>query len=306
MARRRDGRDVDGILILDKDKGISSNKALQQIRNLFRARKAGHCGSLDPLATGVLPICLGQATRFADYLLGADKRYRATCRLGVVTTTGDAEGEVLERSPVAVSRGDVERALADFRGSIEQVPPMYSALKHEGRRLYELAREGKTVERAARRVEIHALELEEFAGDELRFVVHCSKGTYIRTLAEDIGAVLGCGAHLTALRRLAVTPFDERDAVDFAALQASAQSAPDELDRCLLPVAAALEGFPEVRLEPAGATAIRHGQPLPAATAAAAGLCRLYVADGEFIGLGEVAADGILRPKRLLQTGSGR
>ncbi len=305
MGRRRDGRDVDGILILDKDRGVSSNKALQQVRNLLRARKAGHCGSLDPLATGVLPICLGQATRFADYLLGADKRYRATCRLGVVTTTGDAEGEVLERKPVAVSRDDVEGVLAGFRGPIEQVPPMYSALKHEGRRLYELAREGRTVERAARRVEIHALGLEALAHDELVLEVHCSKGTYIRTLAEDIGAALGCGAHLIALRRLAVTPFDEADAADFATLSALARSAPAELDRRLLPVTAALESFPEIRLAAAEAAAIRHGQPLPGA-AAAAGLRRLYAADGEFIGLGEVTGDGVLRPKRLLQTGAGR
>ncbi len=306
MGRRRDGRDVDGILILDKDRGVSSNKALQQVRNLFRARKAGHCGSLDPLATGVLPICLGQATRFADYLLGADKRYRATCRLGVVTTTGDAEGEVLERKPAAVSRAGVERTLADFRGPIEQVPPMYSALKHEGRRLYHLAREGKTVERAARRVEIHALELEALTQDELVLTVHCSKGTYIRTLAEDIGAELGCGAHLLALRRLAVTPFDERDALDFTALKALAQSAPGELDRRLLPVAAALARFPEVRLHADEATAIRHGQRLPDNADLAPGLCRLYADDGEFIGLGEVVADGELRPKRLLQTGSER
>lgn len=306
MARRRDGRDVDGILILDKDRGVSSNKALQQVRTLFRARKAGHCGSLDPLATGVLPICLGQATRFADYLLGADKRYRATCRLGVVTTTGDAEGEVLARKPVNVLRADVERVLVDFRGSIEQVPPMYSALKHEGRRLYQLAREGKTVERAARRVEIHALELEALTADELLLEVHCSKGTYIRTLAEDIGDALGCGAHLLALRRLAVAPFDEGDALDFAALRTLAQSAPGELDRQLLPVAAALAGFPELRLPADEAAAIRHGQRLPGSAGVAPGLCRLYAADGVFIGLGEVAEDGVLRPKRLLQTGSER
>ena len=305
MARRRDGRNVDGILILDKDRGISSNKALQQVRNLFRARKAGHCGSLDPLATGVLPICLGQATRFADYLLGADKRYRATCRLGVVTTTGDAEGEVLARKPVAVTRAEVEAGLAGFRGPIEQVPPMYSALKHEGRRLYELAREGKTVERAARRVEIYALELESFAQDEMILDVRCSKGTYIRTLAEDIGAALGCGAHLAALRRRAVTPFDERDAIDFAALEALARSAPAELDGRLLPVAAALEGFPELRLAAGQATATRHGQP-QAGLGERAGLVRLYAEDGEFIGLGEVGEDGVLRPKRLLQTGSER
>ncbi len=305
MARRRDGRDVDGILILDKDRGVSSNKALQQVRNLFRARKAGHCGSLDPLATGVLPICLGQATRFADYLLGADKRYRATCRLGVVTTTGDAEGEVLERKPVTVTRGEIEDRLADFRGPIEQVPPMYSALKHEGRRLYELAREGKTVERAARRVVILALDLVSLAQDEMVLEVHCSKGTYIRTLAEDIGAALGCGAHLSALRRLAVTPFDESDAKDFAALTALARSAPVELDRCLLPVAAALDVFPELRLDAEQADAVRHGRPL-AESGGSPGLLRLIADDGEFIGLGELGEDRVLRPKRLLQTGSGR
>ncbi len=305
MGRRREGRDVDGVLILDKDRGISSNKALQQVRTLFRARKAGHCGSLDPLATGVLPICLGQATRFADYLLGADKRYRATCRLGVVTTTGDAEGEVLVRKPVAVSRDDVVRVLADFRGPIEQVPPMYSALKHEGRRLYELAREGKTVERSARRVEIHALELESLGQDELVLEVHCSKGTYIRTLAEDIGAALGCGAHLVALRRLAVTPFDESDAIGYAALRALAHSAPDELDRRLLPVAATLAEFPTLHLAAAERAAVQNGQSLPAVDTAA-GLCRLYADDGVFIGLGEVGDDRVLRPKRLLHTGPGR
>ena len=292
-------RDIDGVLILDKPTGCSSNQALQQVRRLFRARKAGHCGSLDPLATGVLPLCLGQATRFSGYLLGASKTYRASARLGQTTTTGDAEGEVLDSRPVEVTRARVEAVLAQFRGSIEQVPPMYSAIRHEGKRLYQLAREGLQVEREPRRVEIRALELVSLDGERFDFEVCCSKGTYVRTLAEDIGNALGCGAHLSALRRTAVGRLTLRDALDMERLTLADE---DGLDSLLQPVSAALGQFAELRLDAESSRDIGHGRRVKLAPDAAAGLYRLVSAEGLFIGLGEVDADAELSAKRLMNT----
>ncbi|MGH8121089.1 MAG: tRNA pseudouridine(55) synthase TruB, partial [Gammaproteobacteria bacterium] len=219
MARtnRQRGRDVHGILLLDKPAGATSNHVLQQVKRLYLARKAGHTGSLDKLASGLLPLCLGEATKLSGYLLNADKAYEATCKLGVVTTTGDAAGAVIATHPVpAISGADVERVMERFRGEIQQTPPMYSALKHEGRRLYKLAYAGISVEREPRSVTIHELTHVRLNGDELEFRVHCSKGTYIRTLAEDIGRELGCGAHIKVLRRTAVGPFTAEQMVDFA------------------------------------------------------------------------------------------
>ena len=241
MSRRNAGdyRDIDGVLILDKPFQWSSNHALQQVRRLFRARKAGHCGSLDPLATGVLPICLGQATKFSAYLLDASKTYRATCRLGQTTSTGDAEGDVIDSRPVTTDSDQIKRVLDRFVGQIEQIPPMYSALKHQGKRLYQLAREGKQVERKPRQVEIYQLELLSFGDCSLEIEVCCSKGTYIRTLAEDIGNMLGCGAHITALRRNAVDALLEQDAVTMERLETLAQQGVDSLDALLLPVTVA-------------------------------------------------------------------
>ena len=300
--RSRDYRDVDGILILDKPIGCSSNQALQQVRKLYQARKAGHCGSLDPLATGVLPICLGEATKFSSYLLGANKTYRATCRLGETTTTGDAEGEVVERRPVRVDEKQVKRCLAQFVGEIEQIPPMYSALKHQGKRLYQLAREGKQVERKSRQVTIDRLELFSCTADSLSFEVSCTKGTYIRTLAEDIGSVLGCGAHLTALRRSAVDSFTEQDTVTIERLQSLEQQGRDQLDDLLLPVAAALTQFPELTLDASSSLKISQGKRIQTGASELAGLCRLVTDKGRFMGLGEVAPDGELAAKRLMNT----
>ena len=300
---KRFQRDVDGILILDKAVGPSSNKVLQQVRRLYAARKAGHCGSLDPLASGVLPICFGQATRFSSYLLGADKSYRASCRLGQVTTTGDAEGEVIETAPVDVDRDRIEVELARFVGVIEQVPPMYSALKHGGKPLYELARAGQQVERAPRRIEIHALRLLRFDGDNMEIEVTCSKGTYIRTLAEDIGRALGCGAHLGALRRTRVDAFDERDALTFERLQdLRERQGIVGIDARLLPVTTALAQFAEIELNAAESDDIRHGKRVPLAIAAAPGLYRLNSREYGFIGLGEVTGNGELVAKRLMNT----
>jgi tRNA pseudouridine55 synthase len=305
-ARRRKSdeyRDVDGIVILDKALGLSSNRALQQLRGEYQARKAGHCGSLDPLASGVLPVCLGEATKFSSYLLGAGKSYRAHCRLGQVTTTGDAEGELVASAVVDVDTDRIEAVLAQFVGVIEQVPPMYSALKHEGKRLYQLAREGKEVERAPRSIEIYSLELLSFEDDTLVIDVACSKGTYIRTLAEDIGARLGCGAHLSALRRTRVDVFDEADAITIEQLQELRQQGGlGAIDAMLLPVATALSRFPEIVLNSSDSIDMCHGRPVTPGSSAIPGPCRMSSAEGDFIGLGEVGENGELVAKRLMNT----
>lgn len=303
MARaNRDYRDIDAVLILDKPLGVSSNHALQQVRRLFRARKAGHCGSLDPLATGVLPICFGQATKFSSYLLGAHKTYRARCKLGQTTTTGDAEGEIIEKKPVAVDRQQVTQVLQRFIGRIEQVPPMYSALKHQGKPLYQLAREGKQVERAPRQVEIFELGLLTLDDDILEIEVRCSKGTYIRTLAEDIGMALNCGAHLSALQRIAVDRLQLQEACSMESLEQLASSDKDGLDQLLLPVTVALAGFSELRLDASAHADICHGKRVKLDHFPGAGLYRLVSGEGLFIGLGEVGQDAELSPKRLMNT----
>ena len=299
---RRNFRDVDGILLLDKPKGLSSNQALQRVRRLYRARKAGHCGSLDPLATGLLPICFGEATKFSSYLLGADKAYRASCRLGQTTTSGDAEGEILEQREVVVDPAELDEVLARFRGDIEQVPPMYSALKHEGKRLYQLAREGREVERAPRQVRIERLELLAFDDDTLDIDVTCTKGTYIRSLAEDIGAALGCGAHLVALHRWQVGDFNESKAFTLPRLESLQGEGLENLDALLLPVADALQQFPELVLDAAQSADICHGRVVSLAQQAIPGLHRLRSADGAFLGLGELSESGCLKAKRLMNT----
>ncbi len=298
-GKSRNYRDIDGVLILDKAIGCSSNRALQQVRAIYRARKAGHCGSLDPLATGVLPICLGQATRFSGYLLDAAKAYVATCRLGQTTTTGDAEGELLETRPVAVEDEHLAQVLRRFTGSIDQIPPMYSALKHQGQRLYRLAREGKQVEREPRRVSIFKLDLVSLGERELVLEVHCSKGTYIRTLAEDIGAALGCGAHLSALRRIAVGSLSVGDAVTIERLTTVDAG---DIDGMLLPVTALLSSFPELSLDEASTRAIRYGKRVLLGHSEDIGLYRLVSPEDDFIGLGEVFANGELAAKRLMNT----
>lgn len=304
-APRREGgkparRRLDGVLLLDKSLGLSSNHALQAARRLYNAEKAGHTGTLDPLATGLLPLCFGEATKFSGELLNADKCYVATVQLGVTTDTADAEGAVLECRPVAVGRSDVEAALAAFVGEIEQMPPMYSALKRDGKPLYEYARAGIEVERAARRIRIHELRRLD-AGDDLaagRFVfeVRCSKGTYVRTLAADIGDRLGCGAHLAALRRTGIGMLDVAQAHSLAMLEALTSEARDAL---LLPPDALLTGLVEVRLDAADATRLRHGQAVRWSGEEGTRL-RVYDAEHGLIGVCRQAADGWLQPHRLV------
>lgn len=288
-------------MVLDKAAGVGSNAALQAVRRLYEAEKAGHTGSLDPLATGVLPLCLGEATKVSGFLLDADKRYRARLRLGVRTATGDGDGEVIERrEPPALSRREVEKALERFRGEIEQVPPMHSAVKRGGVPLYRLARRGEVVERAPRRVTVRALALAALGRDELELDIACSKGTYVRVIADDLGRALGCGAHVAALRRTGAGPFTERDCVGAAALEAEkAAGGLAAIDRRLLPMDRALEGLPEVRLTALGAERIRRGQPVVMRGLPAEGLVRLYEG-GRFAGVGGIDDDGRVAPRRLV------
>lgn len=284
------------MLLLDKPAGISSNTALQEAKRLLGAAKAGHAGTLDPLASGLLPLLFGEATKFARFGLDSDKTYLAAVRLGVRTATGDAEGEVLERRAVEVDDAQVAAALGRFRGEIAQVPPMYSALKRDGRPLYELARAGKTVEREARRVTIHELELQQRAGNLLRLRVRCSKGTYIRQLAEDLGEALGTCAHLEALRRTGAGDFMLSQAVDLDRFRDM-----DEAGRqaCLLPADSLLAALPAVRLAAEETLRFRRGQAVQADLAPAAA-CRVLGDTGALLGVGEAGADGKLRPLRLL------
>lgn len=302
MAVRRKRRDIDGVLIFDKPLGMTSNAALQKVRWLFNANKGGHTGSLDPLASGVLPLCLGEATKFSQYLLDADKAYVTEARLGMTTTTGDAEGDVLLTRPVTVGQADVEAVLPRFRGQIKQVPPMYSALKKDGQPLYKLARAGETVEREARDVTIEDLSLLSLEGDRLRLQVHCSKGTYIRSLVEDIGEALGCGAHVSALRRIQAGPFDEARCVTLEQLEAlHAEGGAEALDSLLLPIDSGLHDWPEVQLTADTAYYLNHGQAVRVPGAPAFGKVRLRDAGGRFIGIGEMTDDARVAPKRLLR-----
>ncbi len=303
MGRRRaKGRDVNGILLLDKPSGITSNAALQQVKRLYFARKAGHTGSLDPLASGVLPICMGEATKVSAFLLDADKRYRVRCQLGVRTATGDAEGEILaSRAVDRYSRAQLESVLEQFRGSIEQIPPMYSALKHQGQRLYKLARQGVEVERQPRPVEIYALLLTGQGDDWIDIDVHCSKGTYVRTLVEDIGERLGCGAHVSELRRTGVGPYDETGLVTITALEELKQSDLAAMDRLLLPIESALTQWPGVELSTDAAFYLQQGQPVLVPRAPTSGWVRLYERDHTFLGMGEILDDGRVAPRRLMK-----
>jgi len=307
MARhhkRSNLRNVNGILLLDKPAGLTSNAALQVVKKLYQARKAGHTGSLDPLATGLLPICFGEATKISGFLLDADKRYHVFCRLGERTTTGDSEGEVIERLPTdAVTAEGLRAVMAGFLGAIEQVPPMYSALKHKGERLYKLARQGVEVERQPRTVTIHALELLSCHDDIAEISVHCSKGTYVRTLVEDIGAALGCGAHVAGLRRLGVGPFDDSGMYDLEALQGLAAESFAALDRVLQPLESGLAQWPGVRLSGDAAFYLRQGQPVQVPQAPTRGWVRLYEGERQFMGMGEILDDGRVAPRRLMAGG---
>ena len=303
MGRRRRprGRPVDGILLLDKPLGISSNDALQQVKRLFQAQKAGHTGSLDPLADGMLPICFGAATKLSAFLLDADKHYQVRVKLGVTTATGDTEGEVLQtRSTDGVGRAEIEAVLPRFTGTITQLPPMYSALKHKGQRLYKLAREGVEVEREPRQITIHAMQLGEVAGDEFELQVHCSKGTYVRTLAEDMGEALGCGAHVVALRRTSVGPYAGLTMFTLEQVREKAEQGLDALDGLLLPVDTALGEWPAILLNRDSAYYLKMGQPVLVPKAPTQGWVRLYEEDDAFIGVGQVQDDGRIAPKRLM------
>ncbi len=310
MARRRRGRPLDGILVLDKPEGMSSNRALQQAKGLYFAAKAGHTGSLDPLATGVLPLCFGEATKFSRFLLDADKAYTSTFVLGVVTASGDAEGEVLEtRDASGLDQARVETALAAFRGDIEQVPSMYSAIKQDGQPLYKLARAGKEVERKSRRVTVYHLELLALrdAADsgraELDVSLRCSKGTYVRSIAEDLGRALGCGAHVSRLRRTQAGPFKLEDSVPMPALEALKQNDKLlEMDQLLLPADTAVNALPLVELTASGGFYIRQGQPVMVPNAPCNGMVRVALETGEFLGVGEILDDGRVAPRRLIVT----
>lgn len=297
MSRRR-GTAIDGVLLLDKPAGITSNGALQRVRRLFGAAKAGHTGTLDPMATGLLPIAFGEATKFSQFLLEADKRYIAELCLGVETDTGDAEGRVIARCEPRLEAGRIDAVLAGLRGRIQQIPPMYSALKRAGRPLYELARQGLTVEREARWVTIHVLELVAVAGPSLTLDLRCSKGTYVRTLATDIGREIGCGAHLSGLRRVAIGELDIARAVRLDAIEACE---PDRRRQWLGPADSLAAGFPQLQLGEEAARRFLNGQAV-ALDAAGQGSCyRIYGPKG-FIGLGEATQSGMLAPRRLIST----
>ncbi|QYZ66945.1 MAG: tRNA pseudouridine synthase B [Gammaproteobacteria bacterium (ex Lamellibrachia satsuma)] len=305
MGRRRNrGRNISGVLLFDKPEGITSNKALQEIKFLFKAAKAGHTGSLDPLATGLLPICFGEATKMSAFLLDADKHYRVKVKLGETTTTGDAEGEILETASTdGVTEAALLEVLQEFFGEQQQLPPMYSAIKHKGERLYKLARQGIEVEREPRTIHIHALNLLSFGLPEFEMDVHCSKGTYVRTLAEDIGAKLGCGAYVSGLRRTGVGPFDDQSMVTLEQVKEDFEARRfAEMDALLLPLESALSDWPEINLTPDAAFYLKQGQPVLVPKAPTSGWVRLYANEVDFLGVGQILDDGRVAPKRLLQT----
>ena len=289
------------MLVVDKPAGISSNDVVQQAKRLFGARKVGHTGSLDPLATGVLPLCFGEATKFSQYLLDADKKYWAQVRLGITTETGDADGEVIAQADASsVTSAQAVAALETFVGEIEQIPSMYSALKHQGQPLYKLARKGIEVERAPRQVSIYSAELLQFSEASIELRVHCSKGTYIRSLAEDLGAALGCGAHVSALRRLAAGPYEEGQATTLTELCETNDM--QEMDALLLPVSSAVDSWPAVRLREDTAHYVRQGQPVQVAHAPTDGWVQIFelAEEDRFLGVGEILTDGRVAPRRLV------
>ncbi|WP_312759838.1 tRNA pseudouridine(55) synthase TruB [Pantoea brenneri] len=309
MSRpRRRGRDVHGVLLLDKPQGVSSNDVLQKVKRIFNANRAGHTGALDPLATGMLPICLGEATKFSQYLLDSDKRYRVIARLGERTDTSDADGNVVQTRPVSFSQADLDTALDSFRGETLQVPSMFSALKHQGRPLYEYARQGIEIAREPRPITVYELQFIRWEGDELELEIHCSKGTYIRTIIDDLGEKLGCGAHVIMLRRVQVARYPYERMVTLEQLNSLLTEATEagipletQLDPLLLPMDSPAADFPEVNLLSAVAAYFKQGQPVQASNVPAQGLVR--VTEGEarkFIGMAEIADDGRVAPRRLV------
>jgi tRNA pseudouridine55 synthase len=310
MGRRRKRkpheRDVDGILLLDKPAGITSNDALQKIKRIYKAARAGHTGSLDKPATGLLPLCLGEATKVSSYLLNADKTYVAVAKLGVVTSTADAEGAVLATNQVSeFNQLQLEEIIAQFVGDIEQTPPMYSALKIDGQRLYKLAYQGLEVERKSRPVTIHKIDLLQFDQYSFEIQVRCSKGTYIRTLVEDIGNALGCGAHVSTLRRLSTGPFNEEQMISMETIEHLSKVCDETnaiLDQLLVPVDSALEHIPELSLSEEMTYHLCLGQAVSVPQAPRDGLVRIYDHNRVFIGMGTILDDGRVAPKRLLKT----
>jgi tRNA pseudouridine55 synthase len=294
---KRTKKNVNGVLLLDKPLGYSSNQALQKAKWLLQAAKAGHTGTLDPLATGLLPLCFGEATKFAHYLTDADKTYFATIKLGVITNTGDAEGEVISTRPVNVSQLQFEQACNKFIGEISQIPPMYSALKHEGKALYEYARAGVEIERKSRIITIHSITQITFEHDVASITVTCSKGTYIRTLAEDIGNVLGCGAHLIGLRRTATANYQIMQTITLEQFEAMM---PAQRELLLMPADSAVQHLPAMTLDADSAFYLRQGQAVWCSGAIPQGFIRLYSEQQEFLGLGEQQSDGKIAPKRLI------
>ncbi|OGT38317.1 MAG: tRNA pseudouridine(55) synthase TruB [Gammaproteobacteria bacterium RIFCSPHIGHO2_12_FULL_37_14] len=302
-------RQVNGILLLDKPVNLTSNGALQIVKRLYNAKKAGHTGSLDPIATGMLPICFGEATKFSQFLLESDKSYHVIAKLGECTTTGDCEGEVIMTQSISgVNTSQIENIMNNFLGEIEQIPPMFSAIKYQGKPLYQLARQGIKVDRKPRKITIYAMELVSFNEEQstICFNVHCSKGTYIRTLAEDIGKELGCGAHVIELRRVAVTPYNASNMFSLTTLEYLAKDKGyTGLSECLLPIETAVEIFPAVKLSASAAFYMRTGQAVRANFQLDSALVRLLSEDAKFLGMGEVLADGRVKPLRLLSTNLG-
>ena len=294
-------RNVIGILLLDKPVGLTSNAALQRVKSLYRAKKAGHTGSLDKAASGLLPLCFGEATKFSGFLLNADKHYRTIFQLGIQTNTGDAEGEVVYRGALQkFTRKRIEAALAGFQGTVMQVPPMFSALKHKGQRLYKLAHQGLEVDREPREITVHSITLLDYRDDELELEILCSKGTYIRTLAEDIGKELGCGAHVKSLRRIGVGPYSDENMLALAELETIAETGLSGLDAELLGIDSVLQDMPSIHLVESVAFYLCQGQPVMVPKAPTHGMLRIYTEDKRFLGVGEVLEDGRVAPKRLV------
>ena len=299
---RKRGRDIHGVFLLDKPQGMSSNDIMQKVKRIFQANKAGHTGALDPLATGMLPICLGEATKFSQFLLDADKRYLVTAKLGERTDTSDAEGQIVETREVKVKTPEILTALEQFRGDILQVPTMFSALKHNGKPLYEYARQGITVEREARPITIFELNFIEYNAPYLTLEVHCSKGTYIRTLVDDLGEVLGCGAHVTMLRRTAVADYPTEKMLDWNALQALAESQDlSLLDALLLPMDTAVAKLPALTLNESQTQGIGFGQRIKFDNPnRLQGQVRLFSHENRFLGVAVIDENNVIRPQRLV------
>ena len=308
MAKRRKGRPINGVLLLDKPYEMSSNHALQKVKRIYFAQKAGHTGALDPLATGMLPICLGEGTKFSQFLLDTDKTYQVTAKLGVRTTTSDADGEIVAKKPVDIDLPTLEQALAKFEGTTKQVPSMYSALKYQGQPLYKYAREGIEVPRESRDITVFNLELLRFEHDEVDLELHVSKGTYIRTIVDDLGEILGCGAHVSALRRVSVGSYPREKMVTLEQLETLLEDArekdiaPSELlDPLLLPMQTALEGVPKVIVDSSSTMYLRNGNPVQVSKAPVSGLVQVFEDETEeFLGVGQIDDNGLVAPKRII------